>query len=143
MILSNRQRRKLIEAGFSLFGDGGDYCSVMNSVMNEVKATDLGKWVTVYTRLTGGLVPSKSGGFEYPKLEEFDRGVTVVQLLFVFVETRYGKEVFVASPTLADDPVLKKLGLEKTDTVYHFRVDVDNLLARMSGNLHHCSSPEL
>lgn len=134
MILSNRQRKKLLEAGFAEVRELIKPVA-FDSNSSVIRATDIGYWQIVSTELVSDL--KWSGGEQnYVGRSGFEKGSKIlVRLLYVFVQTLHGTEVFVASPAAKSHPVLEKLGLRRSDTFYQFGIDAGDLLARMSGQV--------
>ncbi len=142
MILSNRQRNKLIDAGFAEVRDL--ICPVnFGSGAAKVRAEDLDCWAIVPTEVGSDLQwdAGQSGGVS---LAGFERGTKILtKLLYVFVQTVHGLEVFVASPSvIRNSDIIKKLGLRRTNTFYQFALDARDLFARMSGQMRCYASDE-
>ena len=127
MILSNRQREKLLELGFA--DVGSMYCC---DVVSLVRAEDLGTWCLAPVTLTSSLVRDPIKG-SYKAEYRSDAPEIVVQLLFVFVQGGYENKtmVFVASPS-ARKGLLKLLKLARGRNQYKFLMEAKELLARMS-----------
>jgi hypothetical protein len=131
MTLSNRQRKKLLEAGFAQVGDIIRVVT-FDSSSSVVRATDLHSWNLVPTQIASDLKwdGSEKGGVGFMG---FEKGTQIlVKLLYVFVQTLHGIETFVASPAAKSHPVLEKLGLRRTNTFYQFGMEAGDLFARMS-----------